>query len=378
MNTERRELALPEELRGPFQGEYDPAGEFRHPGSQLTSVLFYRSGGYSVVSAMGTEHFDRRWGAKPYTVIEVARGRHTTSFELDLPASGGASFFRAQVDVQWTVVDNFRVVEQRVVDVAEVLGPQIKQRLHKVSERFAVDDAQRANQAVNAELEAGAWRSLGAEEGLQTRVYVRIAVDAKAVEQADKYRDLRWEQREAEVRQETARLQERHQSELLALRMDFFRAMMEGGQGSQINYMLAQDPANAGAFLEALRQEGRGDRAGMLDRVMQWVSEGVIQSPDIERQVRRMLLSGGRTPDEAVPELPARVEVSRIPPDDAFRHDPDPGRDGDAGRGPAAESFDTDDWVPPRQQPGGGGPAEEPAARPSTAAREERRKKFEW
>ncbi|MEV6007893.1 hypothetical protein AB0M29_13875 [Streptomyces sp. NPDC051976] len=367
MNTERRELVLPEQLKGPFQHEYDPAGEFRHPGSQLTSVLFYRSGGYSVVSAMGTEHFGKRFGAKPYTVIEVARGRHTTSFELELPAAGGASFFQSQVDVQWEVVDNFRVVDQRVVDVAEVLGPQIKQRLHQVSERYAVDDAQRANQAVNSELEAGQWRDLGSEFGLQTKVFVRIAVDAKAVRHADKDRDLRWEQHEAKVLQETARLKERHQSELLTLRTEFFRMMMAGGQGEQINYMLAQDEANAGAFLETLRQEKRGDQAEMLDRVMQWVSDGVIQSPDIERQVRRMLLNGGGVPsEEPRRELTERVEVRQIRPDEADPADTPP------------RSFEPDGWAPrsePAFDPDDDAP--QPSAT-SRLSREERRKKFEW
>lgn len=292
MNAERRELALPEQLKGPFQREYDPAGVFRHPGAQLTSVLFYRSGGYSLVSANGTEHVGKRFGAKPYTVIEVANGRHSTSFELELPAAGGASFFRTQVDVQWTV-DNYNlVVAERLVDVAEVLGPRIKQRLHQVSERFAVDDAQRANQAVNAEVQAGAWRDLGADVGLRTEVYVRITVDAKAVEHSERFRDLRWEQREAEVAQQTALLKERHQGELTSLRMSFIRPMMEAGQGEQINLMLARDPENQVALLESLRQERRGDQAEMLTRVMDWVSEGVIQSPDIERQVRQMLLNG--------------------------------------------------------------------------------------
>lgn len=371
MNTDRRELILPEQLKGPFQTEYDPAGEFRHPGAQLTSVLFYRSGGYSVVSAMGTEHFGKRFGAKPYTVIEVARGRHTTSFELELPAAGGAAFFRAQVDVQWIVIDNFRVVDQRLVDVADVLGPQIKKRLHQVSERFAVNDAQRANHAVNNELEAGEWRDLGTDVGLQTKVFVRIAVDDKVVRQAELDRDLRWEQHEAKVKQETARLKERHQSELLTLRMEFFRAMMAGGQGAQINYMLAQDDANAGAFLEALRQEKRSDQAEMLDRVMQWVSEGVIQSPDIERQVRRMLLNGGGVPDEPRRELPERVEVHRVRPEESYP--------------PALDSRRADD-DPPAAEPewgtrlvdGGTGDAEETSSRSSARSREERRKKFEW
>lgn len=371
MNMDRRELILPEQLKGPFQTEYNPAGGFEHPGSQLTSVLFYRSGGYSVVSTMGTEHFGKRLGARPYTVIEVARGRHTTSFELELPAAGGAAFFRAQVDVQWIVIDNFRVVEQRLVDVAEVLGPQIKKRLHQVSERFTVTDAQRANRAVNNELEAGEWRDLGADVGLQTKVFVRIAVDAKVVEQAELDRDLRWEQHEAEVKQETARLKERHQSELLTLRMEFFRAMMAGGQGAQINYMLAQDDANAGAFLEALRQEKRNDQAEMLDRVMQWVSEGVIQSPDIERQVRRMLLNGGQVPDEPRRELPERFEVHRVRPEDSYPPAPDSGFDPGFGPGEGAAEPEWD--TPPAE--GGTGGAEGPS---SAGSREERRKKFEW
>lgn len=305
-----RELALPQWMRGPFLREYDPAGGFRHPGAQVASVLFYGKGAYSVVTAMRTEHVRKRPLAKPFTVVEIARGEHVTSLALKPDAEGGAAAFDAEIDIHWEAVDFFLAADKRLTDVGESLRSQIQQRLLQVTRRFPVSDAQGANYAIEAEQEAGRWDDLGREAGLRVRLFVRLAPDAKAKEYADQERDREAEKTAARHSHEMDLLKERHRADLLQVRMSFIRRMAETGQWDEVAFRLADDPENASAFLEVLRQEARADRRELLDHTMRLVEEGVIQSPEVEGQIRT-ILGGGILPGTTPTGLVQRPEPPR-------------------------------------------------------------------
>ncbi|MFE0462040.1 hypothetical protein ACFW1A_22610 [Kitasatospora sp. NPDC058965] len=298
---------LPDQLPGPFLREYRPAGGARpQPGAQIASVVFYGNGGYTVVTALGTEHHGKRWAARPSTVCEVAEGTHIARLALELPAAGGAAFFKVEVDVHWSVQDHLQVVRERVTDVAARLEAPILERLRQVSEHFEVRAAPDANRAVDREASTGKWDDLGHHLGLRVRLFVRFTTDEKTLAQADDNRDATWsdELRRREHDRELA--DERRRVELLQMRMAAFRSMVDGGQWNQLVYMLAAEPEQARAYMELLRQEARADRRELLDQTMRLIEQGVLQSPEVEEQVRSLLNETGLRVEGSLGHPPQR------------------------------------------------------------------------
>jgi CHAT domain-containing protein len=73
-------------------------------------VACYRNGGHSVITASEARHVDKPVLARPHTVCEIALGTHVTTIRVELPAVGGTAFFKAQVEIQWTVTDHVAFV----------------------------------------------------------------------------------------------------------------------------------------------------------------------------------------------------------------------------------------------------------------------------
>ncbi|GAA1934062.1 hypothetical protein [Kitasatospora viridis] len=293
MPGDDHDLSLPDQLAGPFLREYVPTGGLPQPRSQIASVVFYGKGAYSIVTARGTEHFGRRLMARPVTVCEIARGTHVTRLEVELPARGGATFFRVEVDAHWSVTDHLVVVEERVTDVAERLHGPVVERLRQICEQYRVDEVPEAERVVGARCQDGGWDDLGHGLGLRVRLFVRFTTDEKTLAQADGRRDLAWEDERRRHAHDGDLVAERHRVELLQMRMRAFQTMIERGQWSQLAYMLAERPEEARAYLELLRQEARADRRGLLDTTLGLIKDGVIQSPELEEQVTGLLKEGG-------------------------------------------------------------------------------------
>ncbi|WP_051969753.1 hypothetical protein [Kitasatospora azatica] len=360
-----RDLTLPEQLAGPFLREYRPTGGLPLPAAQITSVVFYSKGGYSVVTVLGTEHFDKRWGARPTSICEIAEGTHVSHLELELPAAEVATFFKVEVDVHWSVTDYLLVVRERVTDVAQRLSAPILERLRQVSERFEVRAAPEANRAVDAECRGGRWDDLGHHLGLRARLFVRFTTDEKTSTQVDGRRDASWEDEQRRRDHDREVAAERRRVELLQMRMAAFRSMVEGGEWNQIAFMLADKPEEARAFMELLRQEAREDRRGLLDHTLRLIEDGVIQSPDLEDQVRELLKGSGfrvegslgRPPQRGSGSAPAALPTGKPHPDRPYTPytpswlDGEPDEPGGAG-GAGGIADLADDSTAPRDAPG--------------------------
>ncbi len=332
------ESTAPARPVGPFAREYQPTAGFRHPGAKFASVLFYRGGGHSVVTVTGAEHHGKRLLARPHTVCEILLGTYVTTLELRLPAAGGATFFQAEVDIHWSAADPHLVAVEVVTDVAARLTAPILERLRQVSVDFPVHEATRANQAITAECASGKWDDLGSEIGLRVRLYVRLTVDAKTIAQQEDYRDKTWSSRQAELDHERTLLTERQETQLLQLRMARFREMLSGDQWDQLSFMLADNPGDARAFMEQLRQEGRTDHREFFNHALRLIEKGVVHSADLEQQVREQLNRGPYRVDGPIGPLTAR----RDPAPRALDRAPDTDTDTDGF---------TPDWVHDDQAP---------------------------
>ncbi|MBM9620632.1 hypothetical protein [Streptomyces zhihengii] len=300
-----------DEPAGPFLGEYTPTGAFRHSGARKASVLFYRNGGHSVATVSGVEHHNRRALARPHTVCEIALGTFQSQLQMELPAAGGTSFFKAEVDIHWSVENPFLAATEVVTDVAARLTAPVLERLREVSSQYRVSDAERADRAITGQCAGGRWDDLGAELGLRVRLYVRLRVDDRTISHSEDIRDAH----------ASAALTQVHQTA--------FRAMLQGGRLEQLSYMLAKEPEEAKEFLEKIRQEGRQDEKERVDRLFDLVAGGQIQSSDVERQALELLDQGRQQVRGPIGPSPARRRAPELT----------------AGPGPHAPETFTPDWV---------------------------------
>ncbi|MFJ8539115.1 hypothetical protein [Streptomyces sp. NPDC093591] len=321
---------------GPFLKEYTPTAGLPPISAEKTSVVFYRNGGYSVVTAFGVRHVDKRALARPYTACEIAVGTFVTPLRMELPAAGSTAFFKAEVDIEWEVTDPHLVAVQAVKDVAKRLTSPILERLHEVTRSYRVTDAEQANRVITRECAGGRWSDLGAELGLRVRLYVRLGVDDDAIEHAKKKRDV---VAEAEVTRQ---------------RQDAFRRMLQGGELAQLSFMLAADPEGAKDFLEKIRQEGRQDERERIDRLYTMALSGELASTDVETQVLNLINPDRRRPIQGpLGTLPPRREPRQL----------EPSTDGEF----------TPDWVsdePPRRRPRRPDPSRDEPRRPGPGRRE--------
>ncbi|WP_133913724.1 hypothetical protein [Streptomyces sp. NBC_00582] len=336
------ELVIPENVAGPFLRERLLRDRgFRHAGVQVASVLFYQDGGCSVITAQGADHTDRRgrW-ARPTSVCEIARGRHVTAFDVELPALGAATFFETRVKLRWEVTDYRLVAEKRLYSVEQDLGPEIVDRLRDVSGRYAVHHAQEANRAVRAEVAAGKWADLGREVGLRTQVFVEVGTDRAHIDFV------------AGARSDDAEAQR------VAGRFAGFARLAQGTDAERLAYLMASgDSREVGELVRMMLENKAEEQRENRDFLVRMAREGRINTPELDAYIRHMALPdqthGYPAPGEyVVPALPPaptgpavpgaavpRRELERAWPDRSYEEPTAPadtGGGGSRGSGPQA------------------------------------------
>ncbi|MFC9269142.1 CHAT domain-containing protein [Streptomyces zhihengii] len=222
-------------------------------------MLFYRNGGYSVVTAFGTQHVDKRPLARPHTVCEIALGTYVSVLQMELPAAGGTTFFKAEVDITWTVTDPHLAAIQVVTDVAQQLTAPVRRRLSEVSSAYRVTQAEQAGRAITTQCAGGRWAELGTELGLRVQLYVRLRLDDRTIEHKERVRDAR----------PSAEMAREHQAA---------RRMLLGEELEQLSHRLAADPEAAKDFLEKIRQEGRQDERERVIQLINLLNQGSLDS----------------------------------------------------------------------------------------------------
>jgi hypothetical protein len=241
-------------------------------------VQFYRNGGYTVRRASGVQHVDKPVLARPQSICEIALGTYVTPLQMELPAAGGTTFFKAEVDIEWAVTDPHLAALEVVTDVANRLTSPILERLREVTTTYRVTEAEQANRAITRECAGGRWADLGSELGLRVRLYVRLRVDDRTIEHADEERDAH------------------AQAKVIRLRQESYRRMLQGGELEQLSFMLAADPEGAKDFLEKIRQEGRQDEKDRVARLFAMAARGELATVDVETQVLNLLNQGNGQP----------------------------------------------------------------------------------
>ncbi|MFD5543987.1 hypothetical protein ACFWIJ_40845, partial [Streptomyces sp. NPDC127079] len=277
-----QEFVLPHDLRGPFVREFAPQAAYRHRNSQVASVLYYKNGGYSVITVRGAEHVNKPLMGKPTSVCWIARGQHQVSFQLELPTYGDRSRFRAGADVNWEVHDFYLAAEKRVVDVERMLRPSLEARLRGLSRRYTLDSAQQVDEAIQDELASGRWSDFGTELGLATQVFVRIDLGQAA---ADHQAQMVAVEKGGMVQEAIDTVNKAR----IAANIDDAQKLISAGETVQYAHMLAADPSRAHEILGVLQQQAREQRKGALDYLTNLINQGVVQRHQIDDQVQALI-----------------------------------------------------------------------------------------
>ncbi|WP_407565614.1 hypothetical protein [Streptomyces sp. 184] len=257
-------------------------GSYRHRGTQVASVQFYKNGGHSIVTVRGAHHVNKPLVGKPTSVCWIARGRHQVSFRVGLPSFQDKAEFVAEADVNWEVQDFYLTAEKRVVDVAQMLRPELLARLRGISRQYGLDRAQAADEAIQAELATGRWNDFGAALGLVTQVYVRIDLGAAAQRHFNEMVDVSHTSQVNMAR-------DRAEQQRTEANMDHARTLISAGESDRYAYLMAQDPGRAEGVLREIQQLAKDQRAGALEYLGRLVDAGVVQRHQVEDQVQRLI-----------------------------------------------------------------------------------------
>ncbi|MFF0478095.1 hypothetical protein [Streptomyces sp. NPDC004284] len=279
--------AAPGRPRGPLLGEYAPP--YRRRSGRVAAVLLYRNGGHRVVWPDRTEDVDKPLFGSPYTVFEVQLGRNVTEVRLQLPAAGDGVFFEAVAKVQWVVTDPYLVVQEQVEDVAELLHAELLDGLRRLSRRFRITEAQRADEAVREELATGRL-SFGRDIGLRTRVLVFIDLDDSVKAEVSR-RDRVGVTMEADERvAEAERRRAAADRALVAERARELEDLFRRGDLAQIAHHMAMHPDKQWEIrsqLQRERREGQDDYLRVFNRLL---DTGVLERHDIGEQMYQVLM----------------------------------------------------------------------------------------
>ncbi|WP_318212132.1 hypothetical protein [Streptomyces sp. SJL17-1] len=273
--------------RGPLIAEYAPP--YRRRSGKVASVLLYRNGGHRVVWPDRTEDVNKPMLGSAYTIFEVQLGRNVTEFRLQLPAAGDGVFFEAVARVQWVVTDPHLVVREQVEDVAELLHDELLDGLRRISRRFRITEAQRADEAVREELSTGRLR-FGSDIGLRTRVHVFVDLDDSVKAEVSR-RDRVVVTMEADERvAEAERRRDAADRALIADRAREMEELLRRGDFAQIAHHMAMHPDKQWEIrtqLQRERREGQEDYLAVFNRLL---DTGVLERHDIGEQMYQVLM----------------------------------------------------------------------------------------
>ncbi|QES08930.1 hypothetical protein DEJ44_27120 [Streptomyces venezuelae] len=273
--------------RGPLIAEYAPP--YRRRSGRVAAVLLYRNGGHRVIWPDRTEDVNKPMFGSPYTVFEVQLGRNVTEFRLQLPAAGDGVFFEAVAKVQWVVTDPHLVVREQVEDVAELLHDELLDGLRRLSRRFRITEAQRADEAVREELSAGRL-SFGRDIGLRTRVLVFIDLDDSVKAEVSRRDRVRVTMEADERVAEAERRRDAADRALVADRAREMEALFRRGDLAQIAHHMAMNPDKQWEIrtqLQRERREGQADYLAVFNRLL---DTGVLERHDIGEQMYQVLM----------------------------------------------------------------------------------------
>jgi hypothetical protein len=271
-----------------------------HPSPEPGVALVLFREGQSLITLWPKDRLtsgEVKWGNYK-TIYKVDTTEHSFSFSCSLPCRGDAFEFKAQVDVTYSVQDPATVVERDIADGRTVLEPLITSTMRAVTRQYDVEQSAEAEKAISEAVQRG---TEDYRIGLRVdRLVVRLSLEEEARDHIRKLkrieRDEERERREAELEKQRAELEMEH----VAMKMSFYRPLIEGGQWQLWALQLANNPADIATVAQMLGQQRQVDIENQLKALRIMLEEDAIEGFQIEEAGKRVLR---RLVEDLEPEL---------------------------------------------------------------------------
>jgi hypothetical protein len=213
-------------------------------------------------------------------------GLRHTAFDLELPSAVDMFSFRAEVAVEWRVLDPIRVVKDHVSDVREALRPALASLLAMDTRQYRVDEAYDAERQVAAALHQ---HDIGLDYGLATTMRVRLSADPGASEHAASRRSLQQKIEIEELRHDHRRLKEANEERVIRGRIGLYREIISAGDLEQFALQLAGNPEGVESVVRMVREVRKEDHRHVTDFLTRLVESGAVDRWEIKDTVQTAL-----------------------------------------------------------------------------------------
>ncbi len=239
-------------------------------------------------AVLGTRGAPSRWSMfwQDGTLYEIDLGLHHTAFDLELPSAVDMFSFRAEVAVEWRVLDPIRVVKDHVSDVREALRPALASLLALDTRQFKVDEAYDAERQVAAALH---HNDVGLDYGLATTIRVRLSADPGAAEHAASRRALQQKIEIEELRHDHRSLKEANEERVIRGRMRLYREIISAGDVEQFALQLAKNPEGIETVVRMVREVRKEDHRHVTDFLTRLVESGAVDRWEVKDTVQTAL-----------------------------------------------------------------------------------------
>jgi hypothetical protein len=239
-------------------------------------------------AVLGTRGAPSRWSMfwQDGTLYEIDLGLHHTAFDVELPSAVDMFSFRADVAVEWRVLDPVRVVKDHVADVREALRPALASLLALDTRRFRVDEAYDAERQVAAALH---HNDIGLDYGLSTTIRVRLSADPGAAEHAASRRALQQKIEIDGLRHDHRKLREANEERVIRGRMQLYREIISAGDVDQFALQLAKNPEGIETVVRMVRDVRKEDHRHVTDFLTRLIESGAVDRWEVKDTVQTAL-----------------------------------------------------------------------------------------
>jgi len=276
----------------------------RRPAAKAGVAVVYSTtrGGYELVHGRATAG---ETAFAPYSMrYEVDTGRHTSTWQINLPSKNGGLEFQTVVEAVWQVTAPVEVVRHRVRDGVETIRQHLIHRLQGLCRGYEVEDHITLEGEINARFaQQPAW--IGLAEGISlTQVVARVQLDTAGEEWLRNQR-ANWREQsllstahELEKAKQDNELQlqlmrQKHELEVERLRSQFevererervktFQEAIDSGNEALLALHLARNPDEAGRVLNMIMENKALTDKARIELLAKMIDEGHIQDVDME------------------------------------------------------------------------------------------------
>lgn len=298
----------------------------------------------------------------PPVVFWVDVSVHHANLQLELPAAEGVFDFLATVNLSWRIGNPVEAVRARLASGEPVYRPFLENRLREITRRFDSAQFSDAEQYINTyfddrtvDLACGVTLldckvKLAVEENtrihIQQRTHDRWNLERREANHKYQLHDVHLQQDENETehrlalqnarfKHDIAGLEQKHKLELERQRMDFYAAVLQGGDEGAIALKLASNREDVNEVIQLLMRQRQLDFESAHGALKALLDQRLVNRRDVQdimaRATKIIADHWSKTPQLAVPAEQAQQLTASPKPVEGSAHVVDGSDDEDDG-----------------------------------------------